>query len=223
MCALWWASVPRGTLSVGQSKALLVELCPLCQVSLLDHWLLLMGSLAWINQILHIGFYLLQGLPGVCLVAGECSTWNILCGWIKSIACGVVPLLPGFTPWSLTVLHGRFSLNQSNTSHWVLFAPGFPGVCLVVGECSTWNIGFKWLTNWELALIIDEIATNPPSVLCLLTERLIRLHLRCSQICFISSKQEFVVLKKRLYSKIAALNTKVGKHNNRGVSITRGW
>ena len=87
------------------------------------------------------------------------------------------------------------------------------GASLVKGECSTWNIGFKWPTSREEALIIDEMATKPPSALCLLAEKLIRLRLRCSQICFISPKQEFVVLKGRLYSKKAPLKTKFGNHN----------
>jgi hypothetical protein len=47
-----------------------------------------------------------------------------------------------------------------------------------------------------MALIIDEIATNPPSVVCLLAEGLTRPDLHCSRIRFISFSREFIVLNK---------------------------
>ena len=113
----------------------------------------------------------------------DCSVWEF---WFDQLICFV-----------LGTIHPR----------------GLTGASLMKGECSTWNIGFKWPTSREEALIIDEMATKPPSALCLLAERLIRLRLRCSQICFISPKREFVVLKRRLYGKKAPLKIKLGKHN----------
>ena len=110
-----------------------------------------------------------------------------------------------------------------------IYPMGLPVASLVKGECSTWNIVFKWPTSREEALIIDEMATKPPSALCLLAERLIRLRLRCSQICFISPKQEFVVLKRKLYSKkhpskqsLVSI-THVGRHNKRVANASKGW
>jgi hypothetical protein len=58
-----------------------------------------------------------------------------------------------------------------------------------------------------VALIINEIDTNQPSVVCLLAERLTRPDLHCSRIRFISPNQEFIVLKKMLKS-ITSLQTK---------------
>jgi hypothetical protein len=71
-------SVPRGTLGVGRSKALLVRLYSYCQVSLLDHELHLMGILLLLNQMLRIKVYPPRVLLGACLLMGECSTWNIV-------------------------------------------------------------------------------------------------------------------------------------------------
>ena len=51
-------------------------------------------------------------------VAG-CSTWNIVCGSIKSLAHGLISLLPKYYSCLLPVLHGRFSLNELNTSYMV--------------------------------------------------------------------------------------------------------
>ena len=139
---------------MGQSKALLVWLYPLCQVSLLDHELHLMDILLLLNQMLRIRGYPPRGLLVACLLMGECSTWNIGCGTIKSLTVRLYPLCQvSFLDHELHLMGILLLLNQ------MLRIRGYPprvllGTRLLMGECSTWNIGCGTVKSLTCAAIL---------------------------------------------------------------------
>jgi len=128
---------------VGQSKALLVWLYPLCQVSLLDHELHLMGILLLLNQMLRIGGYPPRGLLVASLLMGECSTWNIGCGTVKSLTVRLYSYCQvSLLDHELHLMGILLLLNQMLRIRGYL-PRGLLVACLLMGECSTWNIVFK--------------------------------------------------------------------------------